>query len=253
VTAAINLQFRLGGEATGADGSLDPLHASTADDALARSGVFVTQVDATHDALRPWLPCLQAEGPCFADVGDNGTRFSGSVLSRRLPGIWGGGQPGFVLQPSSISIRCAYSRDGYTFGRGFGKKAGNGSSHMRTAACPPGEGRCWCESLGQQLCPASHRTPCAWRHAEIGQMQQQQAALQSTYNELVFEWADVVDRLPQSIMAIFVAANGDLPAARALHASFLEAFEPLTTAEGTPLLVYDPRRNATDPFWPPSE
>ena len=69
-------------------------------------------------------------------------------------------------------------------------------------------------------------------------------------NELVFDFAPWLARLPRSVEAIFVqpgAAPTDHAKARAVHAAFCSAFN-LTSETSPPLVKYDPKGSPDAPF-----
>ena len=72
------------------------------------AGVFITQFDSMHGGSKKWLPC---EPPDWCAWIDQGTRYSGSVVNRALPGVWSETEPGFVVAPNAVRLRCAFSTD----------------------------------------------------------------------------------------------------------------------------------------------
>ena len=167
------------------------------------------------------------------------SRMSCTMVRPNFTTVWAEqGQGGFVLNPATTVVRCAYPRDGHTV---------NVPSGCRT----------WCY-LGEMAFYG-----CAWRAVEFRNMLEQQQQLygngdaalpqlfttmlgdlQSRYNEIIVDSASFMDAMPAAVEAIFVHAGSsdeELAHARRVHATFVDEYQ-LREGPVPPLLVYDGQR-----------
>ena len=144
-----------------------------------------------------------------------------------------------LLNPTGLAISCAYYADGGSQGK---------PCNANNNGCTPGCAR-WCNpSRG------IFNWGCAWRGSQLKLMLEQQIAVHPNggYNEIVVNAQSWVDKLPGTIVAIFVCVNEEgeadhnkLESARSVQRKF--AGEYGIELRDFPLLMFD-ERNGEEPF-----
>ena len=179
--------------------------------------------DGLNEMGRPWLPCGSSE-----HCGKYGDRFATSMV---LPGhaqTYAAG--GLVIQPTSVSLNCAYPSDG-------GSQKIFCTPPGLSAHCIPGCKQ-WCDpEKGWRNCG------CACQRDELKNMLEQQKAVSpgGGFNEVILDAATWKRNLPHTIMGVFVRAGAvehDVAYARAVHAAFLRHYPSISCAQ-TPLIEYN--------------
>ena len=199
---------------------------------LSKAGVLVNSFDMVTSANydRPWRPCERQF--CMGSA----SRLSCTMIRPNFTTIWADQlQGGFVMNPTTTAVRCAYARDGHTV---------NIPSGCRT----------WCY-LGEM-----DFYGCAWRPEEMRDMLEEQQQrygggdaalpqyfgqiLQDRYNEIVVDSASWMDAMPAAVEAIYVHAASSAEEdshGRRVHATFVADYA-LEGRAVPPLLEYDGQR-----------
>jgi len=207
---------------------------------LKSTGILIHQFHNGMDGdWKAWMPCPPTcfGGPCWcASFSD---RFSASILNahtvtkKGIIGMYSMQNPGFIYNPDIVTVSCAYPADG-----------GSESKSCKPGAegCVPGCGDKWCHF--DPTMPNNMDTSCAWPASELERVLNLQQGANSNYNEIVVPAKDVVDNLPNSILAIFyVKGSKAEDEARKVHADFLANFaETSIAARNIPLVELDPKK-----------
>ena len=208
------------------------------------------------------MPCpLECwDAPCFcADARD---RISASLVHVNSPRYVGNNMPlyssnaGIVMSPTHNKMMCAWASDAGTMSRTCDPL---GLSDKCVPGCytPPGDTggvseEAWCRDEAD---PSN----CAHRPSQLDIMMRKHAKANTvTYNEIVFEAATYVARLPVTIEAVFwvregANVDGYCPVAGQYCERYArETHEKLTRIMGLekdqiPLLMLDPQ-NWNEPF-----
>ena len=261
VVEVINARWRAGKPTSSVDGA----------------GVFVSQIDVTHDAARPWLPC--SSDPDRAWCWWLSDRLPGSVTNAATPHVFMGAnglspiKGGIVVAPVGVGIQCAYAGDGGSQGEDkacpipacMGRKPpckrvgwmrGVEPTDERWAGCVPG---CSVKGRPPRWCSSPSDRSCTWDEAGLeGMMLQQQNVIEEAarlqrdlhptqlYNEVVLNALRWVSRLPATVEAFFYTAGAGAEE-RAYVARARAEFMAEYGVGGTPLLVYDPEAES-QPF-----
>ena len=194
--------------------------------------------DYSSDKGSPWVNCQP--GQC-----SYGNRITASIISKRAPGVydlWDSYNGGVLLSPSHTTIKCSYSRDGFTY-------------NIYPDGCPADDcvdnncGVYYCNGVGDEFW-----WKCGWRANQLSQMlsmheaRRSQGADHTDYNEIVVDVDNYLHALPHSIEAFFYTAwadEGQKQYVIGAHSSFKHSFRH---AAAVPLLKYDPGGSNSAPF-----
>ena len=200
------------------------------------AGVWLRQFDGMSDEAtdRPWLPCAQGTSAWCAQFYD---RWPATIVSARHPGSWSPSRGGLILEGGLLSLRCGYSGDGSSMGKGCADSVD--SSHC-IPGCQTANFRSWCAPFGGACV-----TDCAWHPGQLAELLRQQDSCNVWgHNELVLDPQALVARLPASVKAFFYMAGSppeQQQQARRAHAEFVRSYPSSLTSGVVPLVVYNPR------------
>lgn len=239
---------------------------------LSDVGVIVHQFDAADDEDTPWLTYHERK----EDDGEWATKFNDrrslSVINKDMPYLYNmkGGAAGFIVDPATVHLWCAWAQDGLTMGHHcnphgispdgncvpgcHGPKMRSGNSRLgedgRPDWCDPAN-PVWAKGKSVEWNFLTHF--CPWRPENLRQALEQNLLWKDEkltycdqkkhdgcrYNELVAaEWA-LTAHMPDTILAFFYLAGPAGASAEALAAQqkFLRHFRLGSYA--APLLELD--------------
>jgi len=183
---------------------------------LSGAGVLIHQLDSTEEASRPWLPCskLGLENWC-ANLAD---RWASSLINKDLRFLYYKKVGGFVLDPSTTEIFCAYSSDG--------------DSQRKVCPTLGGDSQCipGCYPPGHSCIDVGHEYECSFPPQNLQQALQAQLVRQARdqiHNELVVDQRSVTPNLPNSIEAMFYLSTStteELQRMRRVHTDFVREY-----------------------------
>jgi len=207
-------------------------------------GVLLHQFhDGADGDWKPWLPCPST---CYGHdcwCSRFSDRFSVTIANARMAKavgkleLYSENNPGFVLAPWAMKVKCAFPADGGTESK---------QCDPKDSSCEPGCGRTWCDPNDGGI---GLNTICAWRPEELQEVLSRQENAGSAYNEVVVDEQKWVQNLPSTIQAVFYLKGSDGERdAREVHSMFVEEFEQLSLAARDALLVELDPSNLEAPF-----